>query len=153
MSQRLYWLPRWLGLVLVAGCFVGCQRADVDDCPDGSCCYPGETNQFVRRLTGERAGVLGTGFIFKQPLGPSAYGPIFSCQSCPAQTDELVARNLEDNMATNFAFDATGRVYLIDSTRAYPYRVWGTLYELTQVAKLTSAPVYVFRLEKAEKIN
>ncbi|WP_148562414.1 hypothetical protein [Spirosoma radiotolerans] len=132
----------------------GCQQdPTLTDCKNGDCCWPKETNRFVRRLEGSRAGVLGSGFIFQDQLSSSQYGPVQSCLMCPVQADQINAMKLDDNMKDNVEYDGDGNFHLVDSTRAYPYQVWGTLYELTDIPKLTSAPVYVFRLDKAEKVH
>ena len=47
--------------------------------------------------------------------------------------------------------DVNGKVRLIDSTRAYPYRVWGTIYNLVDWYGI-AGPVYAIRLDRVEAV-
>jgi hypothetical protein len=68
---------------------------------------------------------------------------------CPVQASEI-SRTYKPNLI--YVMDGA-KIRLADSTNMYSYRVWGTIYEMVNVDKLTPAPIYAFRLDKAQKID
>jgi hypothetical protein len=131
----------WLGLS--AGC------SPPDPCKDGECCMPNTPNLFVKRLDGIRVDYINVGFVLKEPIKimgrrDSLIDAAFTCQ---VQEDLIAGMHLKSNTM----IDKDGKIRPIDSTRAYPYRLWGTFYE-TPGIHLLVYDAYAIRVEKIENV-
>lgn len=140
-----------LSMIAVIGVIMGmgCQKElALPSCENGSCCWEGLGPTFVKRVDAARADYGGTAFSFKDPLsvidGFEAHGALV----CPVQKDMLSTKNLFNNYAVE-----NNKVRLVDSTRIYPYRVWGIIYKLSGMTSIGSTPNYAVRVEKIEEIN
>lgn len=125
----------WLGLIS------GCTKPP-DPCEDGSCCGYGKMG-FVRELEGMRGEWGPGGFSFPERLASNQS----SALTCPAQDSLIVALHLK----TNTEFGPDNRIRLIDSSRVYPYRVWGTVYQLQELNGF-GGPLYSIVLKKVEPV-
>ncbi|QHV99156.1 hypothetical protein [Spirosoma endbachense] len=128
----------WLGLS--AGC------SPPDPCKNGECCGRGKVT-FVRRVEGARAEYGGIVFAFQEVVSAAPNINQASAFTCPTQQAMITALHLKSNTMV----DATGKIRLIDSTHAYPYRVWGTIYNLVEMPGF-AGPNYAIRLDKVESV-
>ena len=55
------------------------------------------------------------------------------------------------HLKSNTTIGANGKTHLVDSTHAYPYRVWGTIYNLVDMPGI-AGPTYAIRLDKVESV-
>ena len=124
---------------------MSCHNQSAEPCLNGECCWRGYRNTITRRIEGSRAGLSGGSFIFEDQVFKS---PFNSASICPIQAQELKTMNLENNLNID---SRTGRINIIDSTRLYPYKVWGTLY-LIDIPD-TFAATYGFRVDRIEKVQ
>lgn len=129
----------------IVGLTMSCHKQSAEPCLNGECCWPGYKNTVLRQVEGSRAGFLGSAFIFEdQVFGPELNTAI----ACPAQTRDLQAMNLENNLSID---SRTGNVHLIDSARVYPYKIWGTVYLIDIPDALVAT--YGFRVDRVEKVQ
>ena len=125
----------------------GCQKdPPLPECDNGSCCWPGEGLEFVKRANGTPADFDGLAFSFKEAItefkGVSLYGAL----TCPVQEQEVTSLNLKANV---FFDPVTGKARLADSTQQYPYLVWGIIYKV-DIPTIAGYPLHSIRVEKVE---
>ena len=121
----------------------GCQKDPPE--PD---CWKGQRTRLVKRLDGALAYTDGLTFGFKDTLIGTAAGPLYGAIACQTQWDELRRMNLKVNVTTE-----NNKVRLIDSTRIYSYKVWGTVYELPDQPNVAPIPTLSVWIDKVEEVK
>lgn len=133
--------------ILVLGCLLattGCTK-DSEALP---VCWGTQRIKALKHLDGVRADFYGGGFMYREPQELPWGGPIGRTPVCPDQANDLKNLNLIDN------FDIKNdKGYWIDSTRNYPYKVWGTIYEFIDIPNIIAIPTTKLWIEKVEEVR
>ena len=129
---------------------VGCQKdPPLPKCDNGSCCWKDQDNKFIKRINNAPANFGGLGFGLKEPISEFEGSKLYGAVVCLIQHEQIGKMNLEENVIID---PITNKVRLVDSTRQYPYRVWGIVYEV-KVLTITGAPLYSVYVEKVERVQ
>jgi hypothetical protein len=130
---------------------VGCSKDPLlPACENGKCCWEGYTPKFVKRLDDAPAEYGGSGFVFKDILIEESGYKLDRAIICRVHWDMVNKMNLKNNMTID---PKTNKVRLIDSTRQYPYRVWGIVYEIPEIPNFGAIPTLAVRIEKVEEVK
>lgn len=122
----------------------GCKK-DTEALPE---CWGTQRIKPLKRLEGVRADFSGGGFMYKEPQELPWGGPTGRTPVCPDQINDLKNLNLIDN------FDIKdNKGFWIDSTRIYPYKVWGTIYEFPDIINILPIPTTKLWIEKVEEVQ
>lgn len=122
-----------------------CDKNSAEPCINGECCWSGYRNTVLQQVEGKRAGFLGNAFLFEDQVFGADYN---TAMICSTQIKKLQDMNLENNFTTDYR---TGKARLVDSTRLYPYKVWGTVYIIDIPNTLVATRgFHVDRIEKVQ---
>lgn len=143
MRQFFQYMPI-IGVILLTNIGVSCKKDNLTDCDNGSCCWPNQNNQFVKKVENVRAEYGGSAFAFQTPITGNTY-QIKSALTCSTQQSMLDQMKLFNN----YTFDTNGKVRLVDSSRAYSYKVSGIIYELVDSPGI-AGPIYTIRIDKID---
>lgn len=124
---------------------VGC-RKDPPEIP----CWEGLEDQFVKRMEGVPARYDGTVLLFNKPYVVINGVALSDAFVCPSQKEQVKAMNLKSNVIYD---PKTDRFRLVDSTRAYPYRIWGNIYLNDLNWSILGLPNHGIRVEKIEEVK
>lgn len=146
MCMRNLLIVAILCLVLFGGCS---KESALPACENGSCCWEGTGPEFVRRLDDARAEYGGSAFLLREPISIIDGYESHSALVCQVQGDMLREKNLFNNATV-----VDNKVRLVDSTRIYPYRVWGIIYNLKNVIGIIpKRPTYALYIERIEEVK
>lgn len=143
--MRAIFISAMLSLVFGGGCS---QESALPSCRNGSCCWEGQEVEYVKRLDGVRAEYGGSAFALKEPIsiinGYEAHGALI----CSIQEDMLSEKKLFNNVTV-----VGTQIRLVDSTRIYPYRVWGIIYNIKSITGIIPRPTYAVYIERVEEVK
>jgi len=126
----------------------GCQKdPPLPKCDNGSCCWKDQDNKFIKRINNVPANFDGISFGLKEAISEFEGRKLTGAIVCENQWEQIGKMNLGRNVIID---PITNKVRLVDSTRQYPYRLWGIVYEV-KVLTITGAPLYSVYVDKVEK--